>query len=171
MTRELTDQDIKTLQFGKRIGYVFLLITLSLGALLNLTYFLLIKSEPNYLFVGLIDLGIVLLAYFICNSVNHKINLDLKENRKELLKRTVQEKKEEFCSEPGSGMLYIPILGDLFPKLWGQKMKMTKRYFIVAEDYKHEVDTDIYNAVEEGSDFYIHFANHSGKVLGFSKDE
>lgn len=171
MTRELSEQDIKTLQFGKRIGYVFLLITLSLGALFNLTYFLLIKSEPNYLFVGLIDLGIVLLAYFICNRVNHKINQDLKDNRKELLKRTVQEKKEEFCSEPGSGMLYIPILGDLFPKLWDQKMKMTKKYFIVAQDYKHEVDADIYNAVEEGSDLYIHFANNSGKVLSFSKDE
>lgn len=171
MTRELSEQDIKTLQFGKRIGYVFLLITLSLGALFNLTYFLLIKSEPNYLFVGLIDLGIVLLAYFICNRVNHKINQDLKDNKKELLKRTVQEKKEEFCSEPGSGMLYIPILGDLFPKLWDQKMKMTKKYFIVAQDYKHEVDADIYNAVEEGSDLYIHFENNSGKVLSFSKDE
>ncbi len=169
MTRELTEQDIKTLQFGKRIGYAFLFITLCLGALLNLTYFLLIKTEPNYLFVGLTDLGIVLLAYFICNRVNHKINQDLKENTKELLKRTVQEKKEEFCSEPVSGMLYIPILGDLFPKLWGQEMKMIKRYFIVANDYKHEVDIDLYSKLEEGADFYIHFANHSGKVLSLSQ--
>lgn len=170
MTRELTERDIKTLQFGKRIGYVFLFITLCFGALLNLSYFLLIKTEPNYLFVGLTDLGIVLLAYFICNRVNHKINQDLKENTKELLKRTVQEKKEGFCSEPGSGVLYIPILGDLFPKLWGQEMKMIKRYFIVANDYEHEVDIDIYSAFEEGAGFYIHFANHSGTVLGFSKD-
>ncbi|MEZ7885454.1 MAG: hypothetical protein QMB39_09355 [Bacteroidales bacterium] len=171
MISKLTEQDIKILKFEKRIGYVFLIITLLIGALLNLTYFLLIKREPNYLLVGLIDLGIVLLAYFVCNRINHKINQDLKENTKELLKRTVQEKKEEFCSEPGSGMLYIPVLGDLFPKLWGQKMNMIKRYFIVANNYKHEVNIDIYSTLEEGADIYIHFANHSGKVLSISKIE
>ena len=68
-------------------------------------------------------------------------------------------------------MLYIPVLGDLFPKLWGQKMNMIKRYFIVANDYKHEVNIDLYSTLEEGADFYIHFANHSGKVLSFSKIE
>lgn len=170
MNRELTAKDIKTLKFGKRIGYVFAALTLCFGALLNLAYFLLIKREPNYLLIGIINVGVIALAYFICNRVNHKINLDLKWNKKELLKRTVLEKQEEFCSEPGSGMLYIPILGDLFPKLWGQKMKMTKRYFIIANEYRYEVAEEVYTNFETGTEFYVHFAKNSGTILDLSKE-
>ena len=171
MTKELTDKDRKVLKYEKRIGFVFSGLFLSFGGLFNLFYFVLNKSEDNYLMIILIDLGIVLLAYFICNRINLKVNRDLKHNKKELLKKRVDKKIEEKSFEAGSGALYIPILGDLFPKLWGQKMRETRRYYIFTSDSKYEVEKEMYNDLKKDTDFYVHFAKHSETVLNFSKDE
>ena len=167
----LTNQDRKVLNYEKRMGYVFSGLVLIAGGFFNLFYFLLIKTEPNYLFVSLIDLGILALAYFICSRVNHKINLDLKGNSKELIKRTVDKKTEEKSHEAGSGMLFIPVLASLSPKLWGPKMNKANRYFIFTSDNKYEVDKGIYNDFKKGDDFFIHFAKHSETVLNFSNEE
>ncbi|HBS86905.1 MAG: hypothetical protein A2W91_12805 [Bacteroidetes bacterium GWF2_38_335] len=171
MTRELTEKDRKVLKDEKRIGFVFAGLILSFGGLLNLCYFVWNKSEQEYLMIGIIDLGVFFLAYLICNRINLKVNRDLKVNIKEILKRKVEEKNEEKSYEAGSGALYIPILGWLFPKLWGQKMRETKKYLIFTADKKYEVDKDIYDDLKKDTDFYIHFAKHSETVLSFSKDE
>jgi len=171
MTTELTEKDRKVLKYERRIGYVFSGLIISFGGLFNFLYFVLIKSEFNYLMVGLIDFAIICLSYFVMYKINYKVNLDLKENQKELLKRTVEKKIEEKSYEAGSGNLFIPILGHLFPKLWGQKMNETKKYFIFSNDYKHEVDLGTYNDLKKGTDFIIHFAKNSGTILNFSKDK
>ncbi|PKP19940.1 MAG: hypothetical protein CVU05_10210 [Bacteroidetes bacterium HGW-Bacteroidetes-21] len=171
MTRELTDKDRKVLKYEKRIGYVFSGLIICFGGLFNLLYFVLNETGQNYLMVSLIDLGILLLAYFVCNRINLKVNRDLKDNLKELLKRKVDKTIEEKSYEAGSGALYIPILGDLFPKLWGQKMRETRKYYVFTSDTKYEVDKDVYDELKKGTDFYIHFAKHSETALYFSKDE
>ena len=171
MIKELTENDRKVLKNEKRIGYVFSGIIMSFGAFFNLFYFLLNKSDYDFLMLGIIDAGTIGLAYFVCNRINLKVNRDLKDNSKELLKRKLEKKAEEKSYEVGSGALYIPFLGDLWPKLWGQKMKETKKHFIVSNDYKHEVDLKTYNDLETGTNFFIHFANHSGTILSFSKEE
>ncbi|MGE0078102.1 MAG: hypothetical protein AB7S48_09600 [Bacteroidales bacterium] len=171
MTEELTEKDRKVLKFEKRPGYVFAGLILCFGGLFNLIYFLIIKSEFNYLMIGLIDLGIIALSYFVLYKVNYKINLDLKENKKELLNRTVDKKVVEKSYEAGSGSLFIPFLGNLFPKLWGQKMNEAKKYYIISNEYKHEVDLITYNDLKKGTDFFIHFAKHSGIILNLSNDK
>ena len=172
MNRELTEKDRKVLKYEKRIGYVFSGLVLSFGGLLNLFYFVLNnKTGQNFLVIGLIDLVVLVLAFLVCNRLNLKVNYDLKDNKKELLKRTVEKKTEEKSYETGSGSLYIPILGDLFPKLWGQKMSESKKYFIFTSDNKYEVAKEVYNDLKKGTDFYIHFAKHSETILNFSKDE
>lgn len=171
MTKELTDKDRKVLKYERRIGFVFSGLVLCFGGLFNLFYFVLNKSEQTYLIIILIDLGIVLLAYLVCNRINLKVNRDLKGNKKELLKKRVDKKIEEKSYEAGSGALYIPILGDLFPKLWGQKMRETRRYYIFTSDSKYEVEKEVYNDLKKDTDFYVHFAKHSETVLNFSKDE
>lgn len=171
MDKELTDKDRKVLKYERRIGFVFSGLILSFGGLFNLIYFVLNKIEQNYLMVILIDLGIVLLSYSVCNRINLKVNRDLKDNKKELLKKRVDKKIEEKSYEAGSGALYIPILGDLFPKLWGQKMRETRRYYIFTSDSKYEVEKEVYNDLKKDTDFYVHFAKHSETVLNFSKDE
>lgn len=171
MTRELTENDRKVLKYERRIGFVFCGLVLSFGGLFNLFYFVLNKSEVNYLMIILIDLGIVLLAYFVCNRINLKVNRDLKDNKKELFKKRVDKKIEKKSYEAGSGTLFIPILGDLFPKLLGQKMRETRRYFIFTSDTKYEVEKEVYNYLKKDTEFYVHIAKHSETVLNFSKDE
>jgi hypothetical protein len=166
----LTNQDRKVLNYEKRIGYVFSGLVIIAGGFFTLFYFLLIKTEPNYLLVGLIGLGIILLAYFICSRVNRKLNRDLKAGEKEILKRAVENKTEVKSHEAGSGMLFIPVLASLSPKLWGPKMNKANRYFIFTSDNKYEVDKEIYDDFKKGDNFYIHFAKHSETVLGFSKE-
>lgn len=167
----MTDKDRKVLKYQKRPGFVFSGFVIAFGGLFNLIYFVLNRTEQDYLMVSLIDLGILLLAYFICNRINLKVNKDLKENIKEIQKRKVDKKIEEKSYEAGSGALYIPILGDLFPKLWGQKMKETGRYLIFSGEDKFEVEKGVYNDLRKGSDFCVHFAKYSETVLYFSKDE
>ena len=54
MTRELTEKDRKVLKFEKRPGYVFSGLFLCFGGLFNLVYFAIVKTDPNYLMIGLI---------------------------------------------------------------------------------------------------------------------
>ena len=151
MNTKLTKKDIKILKEEKRIGFVFLGIILSFGGLFNLFYFII--YEANYLIISLVDVGIILLGFFVLNSVNKNVNRDLKENKKEFYTRKVENKLEEKSYEAGSGNLYIPILGDLFPKLWGQKMTETMKYFIVSNNHNYEVDKEFYNNIKKGEDF------------------
>jgi len=171
MTKELTDKDRKVLKYEKRIGFVFSGLIICFGGLFNLLYFVLNKTGQNYLMVSLIDLGILLLAYFVCNRINLKVNRDLSDNIKEILKKRVDKKIEEKSYEAGSGALFIPILGNLFPKLWGQKMRETRKYYIFTSDTKYEVDKEVYDDLEKDMDFYVHFAKNSETVLNFSKVE
>jgi hypothetical protein len=80
MTKKLTDKDRKVLKYEKRIGFVFCGLIICFGCLFNLLYFILNKTGQDYLMVSLIDIGILLLAYFVCNRINLKINRDLKIN-------------------------------------------------------------------------------------------
>ncbi len=171
MTKELAEEDRKVLKYEKRIGYVFSGLILSFGGLFNLIYFVLNNPGQDYLVVSLINLGILLFAYSVCNRINLKVNLDLKDNTKELLKKRVDKKIEEKSYEAGSGTLFIPILGNLFPKLWGQKMRETRKYFIFTIDTNYEVDKEVYDDLKKDMDFYVHFAKRSETVLNFSKDE
>lgn len=45
----------------------------------------------------------------------------------------VKEKEYMLDYEPGSGSLYIPILGDLFPKLFGPEMNAVDKWFLIVE--------------------------------------
>ena len=171
MTHVLTDNDRRILKYERRIGFVFGGLTLCFGGLFNLIYFVLNQSKQNYWMVISIDLGILLLAYFACYRINLKVNRDLKDNKKELLKKRVEKKIEEKTYEAGSGALNIPILEDLFPKFWGQKMRATRQYYVVANDQRYEVDKKLYDELKKNTDFYIHFAKHSETVLSLSKDE
>lgn len=171
MTRELTEKDRKVLKYEKRIGFVFAGIIICFGGFFNFFYFVLNKSGVNFLMIICINLGIVSLAYFVYHRINLNINRDLKGNIKEIFKRKVEKKSEEKSYEAGSGAMFIPILGNLFPKLWGQKMRETRKYYIFTSDNKYEVDKEVYDDIKKDTDIYIHFAKHCKIVLNYSLDE
>ncbi len=62
----------------------------------------------------------------------------------------------KFCQEqyePGSGRLYLPILGNIFPKLFKLSMKPSDRWFVVVQNesfYRYEVAKEVYDAVVIG---------------------
>lgn len=67
--------------------------------------------------------------------------------------KKVVSKKVEKSFEAGSGAMYIPILGDLFPKLFGQKMQESNKYFIFTEESRYEVKEEDYNTLNAGDAF------------------
>jgi len=165
MRTSLTLHDRKLLKQEKRFGYAFSILILSFGALFNLIYLLGFKSGPDYLLLFFIDSGIVFLAVLVCSRMNRKVNRDLKENSKEVIRKTVDRKSDEISYEPGSGALHIPILGELFPSLWGQKMKEIRSCYLHQNGNKYEVCKEVYDELQENSDFYVHLASHSETIL------
>lgn len=65
----------------------------------------------------------------------------------------VVEKVIETSYEAGSGMLYIPILADIFPKLFNQKMREFEKYKIYTEKYNYEVKKEDYLSLKVGDTF------------------
>jgi hypothetical protein len=55
------------------------------------------------------------------------------------MKTKIIEKRVDRSVEAGSGGLYIPILGDIFPSLFGHKMRETVTYVFVCTDGKEYV--------------------------------
>ncbi len=171
MSIELTDNDRKVLKHEKRIGYVFMTLIYSFGGLFNLFYFIIQKDNPNYLMVLLIDFGIILLGIMVCRLVNMDVDKDLKDNNKTILVREIKKKYTEKSYEAGSGSLYIPGLGDKFPKLFGQKMREGTKYFIVAGEFTHEVDKTDFLNLKKGENALIHYGPNSGTVLCYERED
>ena len=165
---ELTKENIKTLKNEKRIGFVFAGLVIAFGSLINLVY-IVANHEKNWLLLLLIDLGIVGLSYLIAFSINRKINNDLRAGVKVIKKEKIEKKKHEIDYEAGSGVLYIPILGNLFPKLWGHRMKAYSKYILVIKGVAHDVEKELFDSIVEGNLIEIHEAKHSGIVLEFKK--
>ena len=69
--------------------------------------------------------------------------------------------------ESGSGMLYIPILGHFFPKLWGQKMRRIKRYYIVSkEGVRYEINNQDYALLSDKSSCHFIYGQESDILVG-----
>lgn len=171
MTKLLTENDRKILKYEKRIGYVFAGLILSFGALFNLFYFIQNFYSRELMVIVLVNSGILCLAYFVCYIINRNANQDLKGNVKFIYTRLAEKKTIEKSNEAGSGNLFIPILGNLFPKLWGHKMREMNKYLIYSNGNKYEVNEDLYNKIAEGSYFDVHYASNSQTVLSLTTDK
>lgn len=86
-------------------------------------------------------------------------------------KEKVEKSIEESSYEAGNIALFIPVSGNIFSKLWGQKMRETRKYYIIASDTNCEVDKDVFDDLIVDMDFYAHFAKHSEMVLNFSRED
>lgn len=65
----------------------------------------------------------------------------------------VIKKEIETSHEAGSGVLYIPILADIFPKLFNQKMRETEKFRVYTEKYRYEVKKEDYIILQVGDVF------------------
>lgn len=64
------------------------------------------------------------------------------------------QRKETFKSyEAGGGTMYIPILSNIFPKLFNNQSKEILKYFIITSNTKYRVNEAIYNKLKVGDRF------------------
>jgi len=168
MKIELTKENLKKLKFEKRIGFVFALLVIAFGALINLVY-IVSNHEKSLLLLLLIGFGIVGLSYLICFLINRKINKDLRAGTKAVRIEKIGEKIYKPDYEVGSGVLYIPVLGNLFSKLWGIKMKENSKYILVIKGIEYNVEKELFDKVIEGDSIEIHESKYSDIFLEFKK--
>lgn len=160
----LSDKDISTLKYEKRMGYIFAVMIICFGVLLSF-FSVLISKNINWNTLIIIDSGVLLLSFLVQYLTNRKINRDLLENEKIIKIETIQFLESEPTYEAGSGNLYIPGLGDLFPKLWGQKMRKLLRTSIVVNNTRYDIDPEIFNQLKVGDSIEFHFGKYSNTIL------
>lgn len=166
----LTNEDKVKIKFEKRFSYVLIILVLSVGLLFNLSYFIAFNDQLSLKGLIVIDLALLLIAFLLYFLMNNKLNKDLKSNHKAITLVKVDQKLILKSEEAGSGVLYIPILGYLFPKIWGQKMNNLDVYYLVINGFRYEVDKEFFDTVDEGEQIERHSAKYSKTILGFTKE-
>ncbi|HKK59170.1 MAG TPA: hypothetical protein VJ937_06810 [Salinivirga sp.] len=167
--KPLTQEDKKMIRSEKRMGYVFATLILTAGAFVSMVLALL---KPNDTSLLVLTIAItVALSLLILYLVNRKHNLDIRVGYK-LLKQALLTKKEKIVSyEAGSGKLYIPILAEIAPKLWGQKMRPSDKYYFIVEGEKYEVDETTYKNTEPNDEVEMNYTSVGNNFLGISVSE
>ena len=165
---ELTIDNRKKLKHEKRIGYVFAVLIIAFGALLNVAYIVSNREKDLWLPL-LIASGIIGLSYLVAFFMNRNINKDLRTGIKEARVEKIEKKIHKVDYEAGSGVLYIPILGDLFPKLWKPKMNKYSKYFFIVKGVEYDVEKELFDNVIEGDTIEIHYSKYSDILLEFRK--
>lgn len=165
----MSPQDIKALKYERRIGFVFSGLIICFGALMTLAYPLIYNGEQLAIRLVAMLSSTALLSVMVYFWINYNVLRDLRSNKKLLAVECLQDKQQEVSYEAGSGAMYIPILGNLFPKLWGQKMRPSNKYYFVINHVRYEVDEVIFNKVKVGDRVERHFTQHSQTILGFAQ--
>ncbi|WP_462281652.1 hypothetical protein [Salinivirga cyanobacteriivorans] len=166
--RPLTEKDIMMIRSEKRMGFVFASLFLTAGAFVSLVLTLL-KPDETLPLALTITLSITL-STLVVFLVNRKHNLDLKNGQKYVKAAILSHKEKTASYEAGSGKLYIPILGDLFPKLWGQKMRKSQKYYFIVGEEKHEVDEQVYKMAEPEDKIEMNYTYPGNNLLGITID-
>ncbi len=161
---ELTESDIRILKGQKRIAYVFSGIVLAFGLLFNILYIIMIANKDLLILLS-VDAAIVLLSFLISYWMNKRINKDIREETSIVRLAEVQGKENIPSYEAGSGTMHIPVLGDLFPKLWSQKMRESSKFYLIIERYRYEVGQELYEKVNEKETVKMCFSQHSDILL------
>ena len=172
IAKRLSEEDRKVIEREKRIAYIFSTIIFLLGILFNIC-FVLVRSDGSQSleFLLPIDIGVLLICFLIIFFMNRRHNADLREMTKIARIKQVIMKYQEISHEAGSGVLYIPILGDLFPKLWGQKMRPIQVCYLNIDNYRYRVEKELYDIVEDGDLVEMHYAKNSSLLLTICKFE
>lgn len=161
---KLADKDISTINYEKRAGFVFSGLVLSYGGFFNLLY-LCTSPNLNWIVLFVADLLMVGVSFLISYFMNRKFNKDLNAGSKNITLEKIQHKENQTVYEAGSGCLYIPILGDIFPKLWGQNMRAIQKWNLIINNFRYEVEKELFDKVKESDFVEMHHPLHSDLLL------
>ena len=152
---ELTKEDIKTLKYEKRIGFVFALLIFGFGGVFSLFFY----AIDDFFYSQLIGLSTVLLIFLTPMLINRKVNKDMKMGIKFVRKEKIEEKVYRTLYEAGSA---YPL------PFWG-KMKPFPGYFLIIKRIEYNVEKELFESVEKGDIVEIYEGIHSGILLGIKK--
>lgn len=169
---KLTDKDIKTIKYEKRTGYVFPGFILAFGSF-YLLFYTLSNQNISWKIIILFAAGLIGISILTSILINRKYNMDLRSGTKMVRIEQVEQIETLTSYEAGSGAMYIPILGDRFPKLWGQKMRPKIKFNLIINGFRFEVEKDDFSKVKTGDQVEMHYTMHSDTLLGieFKKEK
>ncbi|HLP05545.1 MAG TPA: hypothetical protein VK152_08965 [Paludibacter sp.] len=160
---KLTEEDIRIIKEEKRMGIVFSTCILSLGLLVDVVY-LVVNRPANWTFLISLNLGFIVLSLLCLFLTNRKLNNDLKSGIKITRLEKIQ-KKEDYTDYVGD-LVPIPVLGNLFPRLWKQELRPVLRMNLVINGHRYEVDKEIFDRVKKEDFVIMYFTIHSYTFLG-----
>lgn len=166
MRKYLTKQDIEYIKGEKRIGYVFSFIVLFAGCLFDVVYYLIYGIDYIFLIVTCI---VLFLCFLISYTMNRKYNMDLKDGMKIIKTGKIQDKECTKSYEAGSGNLYIPIIGNLFPKLWGSHPGLSYMCYLTVDNVWYQTNKETYDQLEKEDVVEMYYAPHSQILIGFGE--
>lgn len=162
---KLTDKDIQRLKNEKRTGFIFSELVLAMGGLFSLIYWV-INPDMEGTNLLLMDTGVIGVSILVSYFMNKQYNKDLNSGTKIILMETVQGKENHKSHKANSGAMYIPILGDLFPKLFGQKMQPALKLNLIINGYRFEVEKNVFDEVKKDDLIEMHYTIYSEIFLG-----
>jgi hypothetical protein len=166
MRIQLNESDRKFIIYQMRPGKMIAAMVFSFGGFYNIFYFAIPDFQISDIYILTVDVVIVLLSIFIWNRINRKYRQDLEEDMKVVKKGKVQKKETYTSYETGSGSLYIPVLGDLFPKLFSIKMRSTGRYYLIINNTRMRMAEDVYQKAKVGDELDLYYTAVSDTRIG-----
>jgi len=164
--KELTKKEIEIIRGEKRIAYVFSLLLFFAGALFGLVYYLVSGIDFLFIVISLLAFGLCIL---IPSLMNRDYNKDIQSGIKLIEIGQIQDKECNGSYEAGSGNLYIPVLGNLFPKLWGSHPKHSLLCYLIINNIRYRAEEEVYNKVNTGDGIEMYFTTDSHLLIGFGE--
>jgi len=151
----ITENDIKTLKYEKRMGYIFATPFFAFGILFSVVLFA-TTHETNWTLFFLVNLSTFPLGYLIAFFRNRKINKDLRTGTKMVTIGKITRKEHQIDYEVGSGSL-------------GQEMKAYSKYVLTVNGIEYNVEKELFDTVEEVDFIEVHEAKYSEVLLGLAE--
>lgn len=168
-TRSLVEKDILEIKEMTKIGYVIPIIVLFLATIISAYLFIKEPKSVDLNFLIFIDAFVLLSCILISYQMNRKHYKDLKSGLKKIITAKVTDKQDRSSHEAGGGNLYIPILGDLFPKLWGQKPKKIYWVYFIINQTRYQVNKELFDTIKPGEQVEMHYTLYGNTLLSIEK--
>lgn len=157
-----TNYKYDKLKRALRPGFVFAFIIVAFTLLALLVGSFLQELDSTHLV--LISVTGILLTAFVYWLVNKNIHNDIRTKAVDVVEGVIQSKVSNEEGIAGSGVLYIPILGDLFPSIWGAEMSTQMYYKVIINNTVYTLSEQVYNKIEEGDKVSLVFSKQA-KIL------
>ncbi|NPD47649.1 MULTISPECIES: hypothetical protein [unclassified Lentimicrobium] len=155
MKRQLSSKDIKDLKYQCRMGYIIPFFFFMIGSFLVLAIldFFLLDTPLKNEFMALTLIAMFAISILINYQMNRKYLIDIRNNEKVLIPKTIQRKESKTDYEAGSGNR------STLPH--NNPMKSFIHYSLIIENTRFRVDKELFESCKDGDEVFFHMAPKS----------